>query len=100
MEKDITVTKTVKVGCDKNGNIKIVEGPDSLPKDVVEELLNMVSEVTIKNLVEGNVKGITEETITNMINVENNKELKIWRFVSYASLAVIIILIIKLKGLI
>ena len=100
MEKDITVTKTVKVGCDKNGNIKIVEGPDSLPKDVVEELLNMVAEVTIKNLVEGNVKGITEETITNMINVENNKELKIWRFVSYASLAVIIILIIKLKGLI
>ena len=100
MEKDITVTKTVKVGCDKNGNIKIVEGPDSLPKDVVEELLNMVSEVTIKNLVEGNVKGITEEIITNMINVENNKELKIWRFVSYASLAVIIILIIKLKGLI
>ena len=100
MEKDITVTKTVKVGCDKNGNIKIVEGPDSLPKNVVEELLNMVSEVTIKNLVEGNVKGLTEETIMNMVNVENNKELKLWRFISYASLAVIIILIVKLKGLI
>ena len=100
MEKDITVTKTVKVGRDKNGNIKIVEGPDSLPKDVVEELLNMISEVTIKNLVERNVKGLTEETIMNMVNVENNKELKLWRFISYASLAVIIILIIKLKGLI
>ena len=100
MEKDITVTKTVKVGCDKNGNIKIVEGPDSLPKDVVEELLNMVSEVTIKNLIEGNVKGLTEETIMNMINAENNKELKIWRFVSYISLGVILILVAKLKGLI
>ena len=98
MEKDITVTKTVKVGCDKNGNIKIVEGPDSLPKDVVEELLNMVSEVTIKNLVEGNVKGLTEETIMNMVNVENNKELKLWRFISYTSLAIILILITKLKG--
>lgn len=98
MEKDITVTKTVKVGCDKNGNIKIVEGPDSLPKDVVEELLNMVSEVTIKNLVEGNSKGLTEETIRNMVNIETNKELKLWRFVSYISLGVILILIAKLKG--
>ena len=98
MEKDITVTKTVKVGCDKNGNVKIVEGPDSLPKDVVEELLNMVSEVTVKNLVEGNVKGLTEETIMNMINIETNKELKLWRFVSYISLGVITILIAKLKG--
>ena len=98
MEKDITVTKTVKVGCDKNGNVKIVEGPDSLPKDVVEELLNMVSEVTIKNLVEGNNKGLTEETIRNMVNIETNKELKLWRFVSYISLGVILILVAKLKG--
>ena len=98
MEKDITVTKTVKVGCDKNGNVKIVEGPDSLPKDVVEELLNMVSEVTIKKLVEGNNKGLTEETIRNMVNIETNKELKLWRFVSYISLGVILILIAKLKG--
>ena len=98
MEKDITVTHTVKVGCDKNGNIKIVEGPDSIPKNVVEELLNMVSEVTIKNLVEGNVKGLTEEAIMNMVNIETNKELKLWRFVSYISLGVIIILIAKLEG--
>lgn len=98
MKKDITTTHTVKVGCDKNGNVKIVEGPDSLPKDVVEELLNMVSEVTIKNLVEGNVKGLTEETIMNMVNIETNKELKLWRFVSYISLGVIIILTAKLKG--
>ena len=58
----------------------------------------MVSEVTIKNLVEGNVKGLTEETIMNMVNIRTNKELKLWRFVSYISLGVIIILIAKLKG--
>lgn len=98
MKKDITTTHTVKVGCDKKGAFKIVEGPDSIPKNVVEELLNMTSEATIKNLVDENVEGLTAETIMNMINIETNKELKLWRFVSYISLGVITILIAKLKG--
>lgn len=98
MKKDITTTHTVKVDCDKKGAFKVVEGPDSIPKNVVDELLNMVSEVTIKNLVDKGVGSLTEETIMNIVNIETNKELKLWRFVSYISLGVITILIAKLKG--
>lgn len=100
MERDVNVSQTVKVGYDGKGNFKIVEGPELLPKSVVEELLGMTAEATIQKLVDSDAKGITTEFMTKIIANKNNKELKMWRFISYASLIVIGFLFAKLKGLI
>lgn len=98
MEKEISVQHTVKVGCNKEGHIKIIEGPDTLPKDVVEELLNMTADAAVQRLVEADAKDITTKFMAKVMTDVNNKELKVWRFISYVSLIVITILIAKLKG--
>ena len=100
MEKNIDISQTVRVGYDNKGRFKIIESPDILPVTVVEQLLNMAAETTIQKLVDSDAKGITTELMANVIANKHNKELKIWRFISYASLIVIAVLIIKLKGLI
>lgn len=100
MEREVNISQTVEVGYDDKGHFKIVKSPDLLPAAVVEQLLNMTAETTIQRLVESDAKGITTELMTNVIANEHNKELKMWRFISYVSLIVIAILIAKLKGLI
>lgn len=100
MEKNINISQTVEVGCDDKGCFKIINSPDLLPVAVVEQLLNMAAEATVQKLVDSDAKGITTELMTNVIANKHNKELKMWRFISYASLIVIAILVIKLKGLV
>lgn len=100
MEKDINISQTVEVGCDDKGHFKIVKSPDLLPVTVVEQLLNMAAEATIQKLVDSDAKGITTELMTHVIANKHSKELKLWKFISYASLIIIAILFAKLKGLI
>lgn len=100
MEKNVNISQTVEVGHDDKGRFKIIESPDLLPVAIVEQLLNMAAEATIQKLVDTDAKGITTELMTKVIANKYNKELKMWRFISYASLIVIAILVIKLKGLI
>lgn len=100
MERDVNISQTVEVGYDEKGNFRIVKGPDMLPTVVVEQLLNMVAETTIQKLVAEDAKGITENIMSRAVVQDNYKELRLWKFISYASLIVIGFLFAKLKGLI
>lgn len=100
MEKNINISQTVEVGYDGKGNFKIINGPDMLPIVVVEQLLNMAAETTVQKLVAEDAKGITENIMSKAVVQDNYKALRLWKFISYASLIVICFLFAKLKGLI
>lgn len=100
MEENVNITQTVEVGYDNKGHHKLLGNVDMLPKQVVEKLMDMAAEATLKRLVDEDAKGITTELMTHVIANKHSKELKLWKFISYASLIIIAILFAKLKGLI
>ena len=98
MNEDVNVKHKITATKDQEGKFKIDSSIDLIPKEVVEELMNMAAEATTKELANSDAKEFTEKFLSNALHKNLCTEVLIWKILACLSLGFIGRLIAKLKG--
>lgn len=100
MIKDVKTSHTIKATQDEDGKFVLDTSIDLIPKEVVEELMNMAADSTVKKLAEVNVNELAETLLADPIKKQLCTDVLIWRILAWIALAIAAGLALKLKGVI
>ena len=100
MSKDVKVSHKITATQNEDGKFVLDTTIDLIPKEVVEELMNMAADSTVKKLAEVNVNELAETLLADPIKQQLCTDVLIWRILAWIALAIAAGLALKLKGVI
>jgi hypothetical protein len=100
MTKKIKDPHKITATQNEDGKFVLDTSIDLIPKEVVEELMNMTADATVKKLAESSAKELADVLLADPINKQLCTDVLIWRILAWISLAVAAGLALKLKGVI
>ena len=100
MTKNVRASHTIKATQNEDGKFVLDTSIDLIPKEVVEELMNMAADSTVKKLAESSAKELADILLADPINKQLCTDVLIWRILAWIALAIAAGLALKLKGVI
>ena len=100
MTKNVRASHTIKATQNEDGKFVLDTSIDLIPKEVVEELMNMAADSTVKKLAESSAKELADILLADPINKQLCTDVLIWRILAWIALAIATGLALKLKGVI
>lgn len=98
MIKNVNVSHTITATQNDEGKFVLNSPVELIPKEVVEQLMDMAAEAAIQKLVDSDAKELTETLLSDSLRKQLSSDLLMWKIIAWIALAFVVVLLLELKG--